>query len=508
MSSSIELNSFNHDKNSSISNADTKFTILNSKKNSYFNLNERIKNNINKSKNNNVRHYNILNGIKTNFNSNNINNTDSQFCKVLKVEKKNNINNSSNNENDTNSNNIVKLKVNSSLFKKSAITQNSSSSTVSASQNDPPKRKLSVALSNFVGIGNAGNNGQGNYTLGIINPNSNLNNSFLNLHETNIDDFYNNGNKSNNNQNKRLYCCYICCWLIKYCINSNNVNIGLTNASQLNSNQNNNEKIQSFNVYFKKILVKLKVNIFGIVVSLIVCLSFVVMTYLLRRTFNLIEFYDSKYLSIASNSTKLNFDNKLHEKNIEIDSNNILLSCDLCYLMVWTSTSCLFLVYPVFFIINYLILNNHKSLKNTPTIVTNKTSNDINQQISSSLNKNDSEISNIKEIKLIDIIKDSFDLFSAKKNKLQSNISTTSTTSTFDNSFNNSTSTIKLSKQFFFKISLITAVWIITAYSFLRAIDLLYCSDLVLLFSVNFSFVYMATWIILHQLFIPLRVRI
>ena len=83
--------------------------------------------------------------------------------------------------------------------------------------------------------------------------------------------------------------------------------------------------------------------------------------------------------------------------------------------MVWTSTSCLFLVYPVFFIINYLILNNHKSLKNTPTIVTNKTSNDINQQISSSLNKNDSEISNIKEIKLIDIIKDSFDLFSAKK---------------------------------------------------------------------------------------------
>lgn len=70
-----------------------------------------------------------------------------------------------------------------------------------------------------------------------------------------------------------------------------------------------------------------------------------------------------------------------------------------------------------------------------------------------------------------------------------------------------SISQFRIKTNYFFKILLVTIIWLLTGYSYIRAVDLIHCSDVIILYSVNFSFIYMAKWIILHHLFIPLRVN-
>jgi hypothetical protein len=62
-------------------------------------------------------------------------------------------------------------------------------------------------------------------------------------------------------------------------------------------------------------------------------------------------------------------------------------------------------------------------------------------------------------------------------------------------------------REYALKVMAITFIWIVTGYSYLRAIDLLVCSDLIILFSVNFSLIYMGQWIFLQHKFIPIRVN-
>ena len=61
-------------------------------------------------------------------------------------------------------------------------------------------------------------------------------------------------------------------------------------------------------------------------------------------------------------------------------------------------------------------------------------------------------------------------------------------------------------REYALKVLGISFIWMITGYSYLRAIDLLVCSDLIILFSVNFSLIYMGQWIFLQHKFIPIRV--
>ncbi len=63
----------------------------------------------------------------------------------------------------------------------------------------------------------------------------------------------------------------------------------------------------------------------------------------------------------------------------------------------------------------------------------------------------------------------------------------------------------RLKSDFFFKIFLITGLWLITGYNFLSALNLIRISDVLIIYSIHLSLSYMIRWIALHSKFIPMR---
>jgi hypothetical protein len=53
----------------------------------------------------------------------------------------------------------------------------------------------------------------------------------------------------------------------------------------------------------------------------------------------------------------------------------------------------------------------------------------------------------------------------------------------------------------------LTALWNLVLYSFIRALGTIHISGVIMIFSTNFAFDYMASWIVLEEQFIPTKVR-
>lgn len=204
-----------------------------------------------------------------------------------------------------------------------------------------------------------------------IQNNSSLNNSFFNFEEiqnraSGFDmttrSLYGYENQSRRTRSKffLIFCCFCC--LIKNCINNSTNTTESTISTQLNPNISNNtnninstsrvSKFALFNLVMRKFLSKMKVYATGLLFSLLICLSFVFMTYLLRRSLNLIEYptdlAENMFTFVNTTTTSLNDFTSL---NIEFynSSRTINLSCNFCYFLIWSSSSCLLLVYPIYF---------------------------------------------------------------------------------------------------------------------------------------------------------------
>ena len=274
-------------------------------------------------------------------------------------------------------------------------------------------------------------------TLGNFNNNSNCN-SLLN-------------NSTSISCQDETKCSYTCCLLFRNFETPNNTSQSANNQDVLVSTTfqiipvNNDINRSNYSFFFRDFLIKFKANLFGLIISAILCASYLFMIYLLRKSFDEFEMNERNQSgnTIKSNVTTIN------------------MSCDFCFMLVWSTTNLLSLVYPIFLLSYFLNCNRLKKKKN----------------------ENQSQ-----KFKFKQIFFNSFKIFDNIMIKADKNASR------------------KFKRDLFFKFFLITIIWIITGYSFLRAIDLLYCSDFIVLFSVNFSFVFIASWIFLHSKFIPLRV--
>ena len=213
------------------------------------------------------------------------------------------------------------------------------------------------------------------------------------------------------------------------------------------------------------------------------------------------------------------------------------ISCDYCFFVIWMTTSGLVFVYPVFFLIYYINLKKQQQwAKKSTLILLNKMEarsasttvglNGLITNTASVVSGADSSASATIEASNSSrkpqvfspyslLFSESFKIFNTKK-KHDSNNNNNNTASggaknnvAFTNSMSSRTFNIehlKLKRYLFLKIFVVTLVWVLTGYSYIRAINLLYCSDVVILFSVNFAFVFIASWIVLHYKFIPIRV--
>ena len=346
---------------------------------------------------------------------------------------------------------------------------------------------------------------------------TNLNdrNSYLSFDDSNLIRNDLNPNYDPNLASKPSVCFYLCCCL--YTSPSPSAAAAAANISTSNQTQ----RFKLFKFYLIMFLSKLRHYIAGLIISVILCISFVLMTYLLRSTLNMIEFNDAHYF----NNTGLS-NLSMYNLNIELNVKKITISCDYCYLIVWSATSCLIFVYPVFFICYYVILSKHKKLGKSASSTAQANGNNVNKVSSPSLNTNSnanetSTASNLNKMgaakqnsesstnntsltapnaraSYCGIILGSFDIFNVKK-KHDINLTMNSSSKM---------ARFKAKRDYLCKLLLITLVWTLTGFTYIRAIDILYSSDVVILFSVNFSFVFMATWVVLHYKFVPLRVRI
>jgi hypothetical protein len=144
--------------------------------------------------------------------------------------------------------------------------------------------------------------------------------------------------------------------------NSNSHNNSITQMPATeNSSTTNTGRASSTNACFLLVEVifqnrgflcrKVSVYVIGVLVSVSVCLSFVMMTYLLRKTLNLVEHFTKRNttavgdgfnetMALYFNSTYVNASNQSYYHymlNIEEEEHRlgIRISCDYCYLMVW-----------------------------------------------------------------------------------------------------------------------------------------------------------------------------
>jgi solute carrier family 35, member F3/4 len=53
-----------------------------------------------------------------------------------------------------------------------------------------------------------------------------------------------------------------------------------------------------------------------------------------------------------------------------------------------------------------------------------------------------------------------------------------------------------------------TALWVVSTYLYMRSLDVLYSTDVIVLFATNVASVYLLSWVILHEQFVGVRVRI
>lgn len=223
------------------------------------------------------------------------------------------------------------------------------------------------------------------------------------------------------------------------------------------------KKPQSFNSLFYLFCIALRNYLIGVVVCILFCASLVVMTYLIRRTFNQKKL-DRLNMTLPSRFT------------IETNSTKHNLDCEHCFSLIWLVTSLLTFLYPIYILMR-LVLGNKKKRRWR----------NISSLFSNSLNVfRNPPLNNYKKIPIFDSNK-SF------------RIGTSQTTE-------KKGSQLYRRRNYHLKICAITFLWVISGYLYLRAIDLLYCIDVIILFSTNYSFIYMTKWIILHHKFIPLRV--
>ena len=304
-------------------------------------------------------------------------------------------------------------------------------------------------------------------------------------------------------------------------------NLSAAANANLNSNNNNNNNLTGvsrchiLSFYLKKLFGNFKLNLIGLSLSCVIGFSFVVMTYLLRHSLNLIELAKNTVTSNNNNNNNDNNDslpNATFSFNIEIKRRNADISCDYCFFIVWTATSCLIFVYPVFFLV-YCVFSRKKLISaSSKTLILNKvesTSDSTETNASSSTSSAETKAKQAQVSPHVILFSESFKIFNSKKKHDSNNTSTnapntnttttTTTTTTLKPSFN--IEHLKMKRYLFLKIAAVTFIWVLTGYSYIRAINLLYCSDVVILFSVNFAFVFIASWIVLHYKFIPIRVN-
>ena len=212
----------------------------------------------------------------------------------------------------------------------------------------------------------------------------------------------------------------------------------ITPTSATNINNFDNKNQMKYNSIFKTFFGNFSLFLIGSFISILTCILFVSLTYLLRKALNLIDH-------------NLKIDQNL---NIERNVSNINVNCNFCYFSVWFNTSLLSFVYPIYFI--YHLVSSYCFKKNE-----NEQKQNISQFLLNSLH-----------------------IFDKKQSKIKNNV------------------------QIGINILSITIIWVLTGYTFLKGLDLIICSDFVILFSVNISFTYMASWIILRRQFLPLRVII
>lgn len=205
----------------------------------------------------------------------------------------------------------------------------------------------------------------------------------------------------------------------------------------------------------------------GFLLSTIVCVSFVAMNYLLRRTLNQSKLRNNLNTSLANTTSHI----------LQIENNSTLhtLSCEFCYSLIWSSTSCLILVYPTYVCFYYIAVRSRKKPKRAFK---------VGDFLIKSLNVFKNPMSNYKKI-----------AFDSTKS-----IQTRTRTPPTGNR-------IYFKRNYYLKVIAITLLWVSTGCLYMKAIELLYCIDVIILFSTNYSFIYMIKWTFLHHKFIPLRVN-
>ena len=51
-------------------------------------------------------------------------------------------------------------------------------------------------------------------------------------------------------------------------------------------------------------------------------------------------------------------------------------------------------------------------------------------------------------------------------------------------------------------------LWVLTNFLYIKALDALGCTEVIALFATNISFVYLLSWVVLHEQFVGIRVSI
>src|SRR5690349_1244761 len=92
----------------------------------------------------------------------------------------------------------------------------------------------------------------------------------------------------------------------------------------------------------------------GVIFSLAVCFSLVLMVYLLRRTLNMVELArEHRHNDTQPSLMRLlsaRYNDSQMDLNIESPYLAPLIGCNFCYFLVWSNISCLLLCYPLYFL--------------------------------------------------------------------------------------------------------------------------------------------------------------
>ena len=62
--------------------------------------------------------------------------------------------------------------------------------------------------------------------------------------------------------------------------------------------------------------------------------------------------------------------------------------------------------------------------------------------------------------------------------------------------------------KFFSRSCLFSLLWVLTNFFYIRGLVALGCTEMISLFATNVSFVYMLSWVVLHEQFVGIRVSI